>query len=322
MFDVLCVGNALVDITVNVPDSFVLGVGLRKGTMTLAGDITQKFALSSIKGMESTLSTGGSASNVALNVACLGGKSSFIGKIGSDAHGAFFESTLTERGVVPKLSKSVDLITGTAIALITPDAERTFSTHLGASVTLSSVDVSEIPKSKFFHVEAYLLEDPSLRKLVLSLVDKAKMQGAKISFDLSDPSLIERIKPVVLEFLNSVDVVFANEAEAKEFTGESDIAAARALSNLCEIAVVKLGEQGSVIVSGNEQIAIKPEVVVPVNTNGAGDAYAAGFLFALSKDLDLKSAGELASLVAKEVVLVEAASLSCSLKDKVSKFLI
>lgn len=321
MFDVVCVGNALVDITVNVPDSFVLGVGLRKGTMTLAGDITQKFALSSIKDIESHLSTGGSASNVALNVACLGGKSSFIGKVGSDVHGSFFESTLSERGVVPKLAKSIDLATGSAIALITPDAERTFSTHLGASATLSSVDVSSVPKSKFFHVEAYLLEDPFLRKLVFSLVDKAKSQGAKISFDLSDPSLIERIKPVILEFLNSVDVVFANEAEAKEFTGESDIAAARALSNLCEIAVVKLGEQGSVIVSGNEQIAIKPEVVVPLNTNGAGDAYAAGFLFALSKDLDLQVAGNIASFVAREVVLVEEASLSCSLSVKVSKFL-
>lgn len=321
MLDVLCVGNALVDITVNVPDSFILGIGLRKGTMTLAGDITQKFALSSIRGISSHLSTGGSASNVALNVASLGGMSSFIGKVGSDMNGSFFESTLEKRGVVPRLAKSLDLTTGSAIALITPDAERTFSTHLGASVTLSAGDVLELSKSKFFHVEAYLLEDPSLRELVFDLVKRAKAQGAKISFDLSDPALITRIKPVILDFLDVVDVLFANEAEAKEFTGETDVAAARALSNLCEIAVVKLGEQGSIIVSGSEQIAIKPEVVVPVNTNGAGDAYAAGFLFALSRDLTLSSAGEIASLVAKEVVLVEDASVSVSLKNKVSKFL-
>lgn len=320
MFDVVCIGNALVDITINVPDSVLAGANLKKGIMTLTDDISQKFLLSSISSMPSSLSTGGSASNVALGVAALGGKSAFIGKIGTDANGSFFESTLNARGVVPKLSNSIDLMTGSVVALITNDGERTFSTYLGASVALTKGDVLVLPKAKFFHVEAYLLENPIIKDVVFSLVEQAKKNGTKISIDLSDPQLIKRIKPTLIEFLTFADIVFANEAEAIEFTNENVLAAARTLSNFAEIAVVKLGEQGSIIISGKDQALISPEIVIPVNTNGAGDAYAAGFLLGLSKDLNLEGAGELASFLAKETVLVEAASVSKSLKAKATIF--
>ena len=320
MFDVVCIGSPLVDITVSVPDSFLEGVGLKKGIMSLTDDVSQKFLLSSLQGMNSSLSTGGSSANVALGVAALGGKSSFIGKVGSDGNGSFFESSLLNKGVIPKLSKSLDLMTGSAIALITSDGERTFSTYLGAASSLSKGDVLNLPRAKFFHVEAYLLENPLHKELVFYLVKQAKAQGSKISFDLSDPMLIERIKPVMVDFLEFVDVIFANEVEAKKFTGEDGLNAARSLSNVCEVAVVKLGKNGSVVVSGKCQEIIKPDVVEPVNTNGAGDAYAAGFLFGLANNFDLKKCGAVASFLAREIVLVEEASLSNSLKDKLENF--
>ncbi|MFP4567571.1 MAG: adenosine kinase [Candidatus Woesearchaeota archaeon] len=319
MLGIVCIGNALVDITLNVEDSFVLSTGLRKGTMTLAGDITQKFLLSSIKGMSSTLSTGGSAANVAIGFASCGGTSLFIGKVGRDYHGSFFKSSLEQRGVIPKLAESLDLITGSAVALISPDAERTFSTHLGASASLVRSNILDFPKSMFFHVEAYLLESSSIKEVVLDLIKLAKVNGSKISLDLSDPALIERIKPVLDDFLKLVDVVFANDIEAEKFTGKTGLDAARHLSNFCGgIAVVKLGERGSVIISGTEEVTIRPEVVKPINTNGAGDAYASGFLFALSKGFSLKKAGDIASIVAREVVLIEEAAPKSSLASKIA----
>jgi sugar/nucleoside kinase (ribokinase family) len=321
MFDVLCVGNALVDITIKVPDSFLVGANLKKGAMTLTDDVSQKFLLSSISGMPSSLSSGGSASNVALGVACLGGKSSFIGKVGLDANGSFFEESLTSRGVVPHLSKDISLNTGTVIAFITDDGERSFSTYLGASDSFDKASFLNVPSSKFLHVEAFLLEKPSVKNLIFDLAMNAKKNGSKISFDLSDASLIGRIKPVISEFLEFVDVVFANESEAKAFTGVDGLDAARILSESCEIAIVKFGEGGSVVVSGDVEEVIEVDVVIPVNTNGAGDAYAAGFLFGLSRNLDLKDSAGIASFLAKETVLVEEASVQKSLKVKVAQFL-
>ena len=321
MFDVVCVGNALVDITLKVPDSFLVGANLKKGAMTLADDVSQKFLLSSISGMSLSLSSGGSASNVALGVACLGGKSSFIGKVGVDSNGSFFEESLISRGVVPHLFKDVSLSTGTAIAFITDEGERSFSTYLGASVSLDKSSFLNFPQSKFLHVEAFLLENPVVKNLIFDLVRDAKKNGSKISFDLSDASLIGRIKPVILEFLEFVDVVFANESEAKTFTGSNGLDAARILSKSCEIAIVKLGEGGSVVVSGDAEEIIEVDIVIPVNTNGAGDAYAAGFLFGLSRGLDLKKSADIASFLASETVLVEEASVQKSLKVKVSQFL-
>ena len=321
MFDVVCVGNALVDITLEVPDSFLLGANLKKGTMSLVDDVSQKFLLSSISGIASNLSPGGSSSNVARGISCLGGKSCFIGKVGVDANGSFFENALNDSGVVAKLARSVDLITGSAITFVTSEGERTFSTYLGAASSLSKADLAEVPKAKFVHVEAYLLEDPVIREHVLDFVMRAKSSGSLVSLDLSDPLLVQRIKPVLSDFLSEVDVVFANESEAKEFCGEDVFGAARILSNFCEIAVVKLGKEGSLIVSDNIQERVTPEVVKPVNSNGAGDAYAAGFLFGLSLNLDLKKCGELGSFLARETVLVEGSAVSSDLKEKALKYL-
>lgn len=318
MFDVVCVGNALVDLTVNVPSSFVQGTGLKKGSMTLVDDVSQKFLLSSLSGFSSSLSTGGSSANVALGVSCLGGKSAFIGNVGLDSNGSFFESSLSERGVTSKLFKDSSLSTGSVVVLVTEDGERTFSTNLGAAKTMSKNVL--VPESKFLHVEAYLLENPVIKDIIFSLVKEAKKRGIKISFDLSDSSLIQRIKPTLVDFLNEVDVVFANEDEAKAFTGEDSVVAARVLSNICDVAVVKLGDEGSVVVSKNVQEVVSINPVKPVNTNGAGDAYAAGFLYGLCGALSLSGAAKIGSFLAREVVLVEGASLNKSLKDDVLSF--
>jgi len=321
MIDVVCIGNALVDIIVNVPDSFIEENNLKKGTMTLSNDKEQKKLLKKINKFPKKIFTGGSSSNVSLGVSILGAKSCFIGKIGKDTNGLFFEKTLNKKNVITKINKSLNLNTGTAITLITEDGERTFSTHLGAANSLIEKDFLKIPKTKFLHIEAYLLENPELRKIILKKIKKIKKQGTKISLDLSDSSLIKRIKKELYEFIKNVNIVFANEQESKTFTEEESIKGARFLSNFCEIAIVKLGKQGSIIVSKNQQELINIEPVKPINTNGAGDAYAAGFLFGLSQNLDNIKAGKIASFLSKETVLVEQATVQKSLKKNIKKFL-
>lgn len=316
MYDVFCIGNALVDITMNVPDSFILANKLEKGRMTLVNEETQKKLLETIQKLPVKKSPGGSSSNVSLGVACLGGKSLFAGKIGADANGNFFEETLRKRNVKTKLSKCVDSITGSAITFITKDGERTFSTYLGAAATLNKDDLLIKEDTKYLHVEAYLLEDPVIRKIILKIVKKIKEKNTKISLDLSDPNLIKRIRFELEDFLKYVDVVFANEEEAKEFTKKNDVDAAKKLNEYCEIAIVKLGKKGSIIVTKKEQKIIKPKIVKPVNTNGAGDAYAAGFLYGLSKNLSIEDSAKIACFLSKETVLREEASVQESLSQK------
>lgn len=317
MVDVVCIGNALVDVTVSVSDSFLEGTRLKKGSMTLVDDVSQKSLFGGISSFSSSLSTGGSSSNVALGVSCLGGKSAFIGNVGVDSNGSFFESSLADRGVVPMLFKNSSLSTGSVIVLVTGDGERTFSTNLGAAISFKKDVV--VPFSKFLHIEAYLLEAPALKEMVSVLVRGAKKKGTKISLDLSDASLISRIKPVLVDFLRDVDVVFANEDEAKAFTGEDELSAAKTLSSICEVAVVKLGSRGSVVASGGVEEIIPVNAVKPVNTNGAGDAYAAGFLYGLCRGFDLVKSAKVGSFLAREVVLVEGASVNKDLKGVVKE---
>ena len=318
MFDVVCLGHALIDITVKVSNSYIDSLGYKKGSMNLVEEERQRHILSSLSSFDKLISPGGSSSNVASGVACLGGKSAFLGKIGFDKQGSFFENSLSDKGVVPKLSKS-PLCTGSTITFITADGERTFSTHLGAATSLNRDDLSCIPASKFFHVEAYLLENPALRNSIFNICKSLKEKNVKISFDLSDSSLIERIGDVILEFLSLVDVVFANIDEAEALTKKIGLDAAKKLNSLCDMSVVKKGSAGSLIVSKGKVIFVSCDAVKPVNTNGAGDAFAAGFLFALANNHSLKKAGTIASFIAREVVLESGASLSKDLSYKIKK---
>ncbi|WP_234408299.1 adenosine kinase [Marinilabilia salmonicolor] len=247
--------------------------------------------------------SGGSAANTIHGLANLGVDTGFFGKVGRDEWGAFFRSDLEKRSIKPYLLES-DNESGRAFALISPDSERTFATFLGAAVELAH---HEIPDSLFddysiLHIEGYLVQNRDLIRHALQL---AKSKGLKVSLDLASFNVVEDN----LEFLHEmvekyVDILFANEEEAKAFTGLAEEEALHNISGFCDLTVLKLGKKGSVIKHHDEIVKIAPIQVESLDTTGAGDLYASGFLFGMIHGLSMEQCGRIGSLLAGKVIEV------------------
>jgi adenosylhomocysteinase len=303
-YDVVGIGSALLDIVYYVEDKFLEDFELTKGIIKLIDKKESDKILDYLKSQEPTINPGGSSCNTMAGIANFGSKSAFLGKIGNDKHGEIFESQTIDSGTTPQLNKHNDETTGHAITFITPDGQRTFAVHLGAAQFLEENDLSEniLSNSKIIHFEGYLLEEP-LRKNVLHAVKIAKQNNIKISMDLSDAGVISRNHEFIREIVEqNVDIIFANEEEAKAFTGKNPEQALDHMAELVEIAIIKLGENGSLIKSKNQIHKIEAIKTTVVNTNGAGDMYAAGILHGIANNHDLEHAGNLASLMAAKVV--------------------
>lgn len=302
--DVIGLGNALLDLLVEVEDYFLEELNLEKGGMFLTDAEKSEEILNLIKDKKIIKCAGGSCANTIAGVAYLGGKSAFCGVIGDDEHGKTYEFTLGNENLKRNLSRH-SLKTGHAIALITPDAERTFSVHLGAAIEFRKHHVIEedIIKSKILHIEAYQLEGDSY-EAVMYAIKIAKQNNTKISIDLADSALIERNFEIFKEIVEEhADIVFVNEDEAKSFTGfDVEEEALEYLSKFCEVAIVKIGSKGSLIKKDGIIYRINAEQVKAIDTTGAGDMYAAGILYGIAKELDLKEAGKIASENAAKVV--------------------
>lgn len=313
MFDVAGMGSALMDFTIEADDKLLDQLELKKGNMHLIDEASSRKILDKIKDYRMIKTPGGSAANTVAGVAALGGKSVFIGKIGNDTYGDLYRDESEKMGVVTRLGRH-ERLTGHAITFITPDSERTFATHLGAALYFRKQDIDEkdIKNSKILHIEGYLLEDPDLKAASIYAMEIAKANKVKISVDLADPSLIKRnlgeFKKLMKEF---TDIIFVNEEEAISFSGTAEEQALKYLSEFCDIAVVKLGAKGSIIGKGANNVYKIPSYKTSVvNTNGAGDMYAAGFLYALARNYPLERAGRIASYVASLVVAQVGARLS------------
>lgn len=310
MNDVVGIGSALLDLTFKVDYAALDALKLKKGTMQLVDEVSSKRILESLKGKEGTVTPGGSAANTMAGIANLGGKSIFIGKVGNDAQGDLYIAETEKEGVTCCISRHASL-TGHAITLITPDSERTFATHLGAAVHLKPEDVpvDAIKKSRILHVEGYLLEG-DMKEAAVFAMSVAKENGVKISVDLADPLLIKRnlgeFKRIVRHF---ADIVFVNEEEARAFTAQDAVEALHVIYLITEIAVVKLGEEGSLIKSNDTVHKIKPYRTKVANTNGAGDMYAAGMLFGIARKMPIEEAGKIASYASSLVVSQQGARL-------------
>lgn len=322
-YDLIGFGNPLLDFTLEVSDSFLKELNFEKGKMYLVSKEESQKILDKIKDFQLKISPGGSSANTIAGVACLGGKCAFIGKVGNDLNGELYESRTREEGVFTILLKDNNEITGNAIVFITPDFERTFAVHLGASIFFRKKDIpeDELKNSGILHLEAYQLEDPELMKAILHAVAIAKENNAKISLDMSDSSLIKRNLDLFRNFIEkNVDIVFANESEAEALTGKKTEQALEEISRMCELVIVKLGEKGSLIKKGKEVYRIPAYKANIINTNGAGDMYAAGILYSISKNLDLENAGKIASYAASLVVGKEGARFGKELKQEIINF--
>lgn len=322
-FDVAGIGSPLLDMLVHVSETELSQLELSKGEMHLIDESKSKEILSTLSEHPIKISPGGSTANTLDGVSLLGGRTVFMGTIGNDENGTLYLHKTIDNGVIPRLSTYQDAATGHAITFITPDGERTFATHLGAASFFREENISEddIRESAILHIEAYQLEDPQQRKAIIRAFSIAKESDTRISIDLSDPALVARIDSTLHSIVSDyADIVFANEHEAQAFTGKDGEESLNTLSELCDIAVVKRGEHGSLIKAGGVVYHILRHATTVANTNGAGDMYAAGILYGLTHGLSYPESGDLASFAAACVVASEGARLETDLKQKVKNY--
>jgi len=299
----IAVGSALVDQLAYVPEEFLDTVEGEKGGMELIENDDMNELLSRLP-EKPYRAPGGSAANTVVGVATLGLDTGMLSKVGKDEPGEYYRSALRAAGVDDSAFKVTDdVATGTCISMITPDTERTMRTFLGAAATLAPDNISpeDFAGYTHAHLEGYLLFN---EELIMKVLDCAKEQGCKVSLDLAAPEVVSANMdklPGILE--KYVDIVLANEDEAAAFTGEED--EKTALNKLvahCETAVVKIGKRGAWIQQGDEQAHADAYKVEAVDTTGAGDLWAAGFLYGLLSGWGLEKAADLGAFVAAQVI--------------------
>ncbi|MDR0206245.1 MAG: adenosine kinase [Bacteroidales bacterium] len=302
MQKILGIGNALVDVLVEIRDESVFQkFGLKKGGMEMINAELKNEINKEIKSLKQTVASGGSTSNTIYGLAQLGAPTGYIGKIGKDDKGLFFRNDMEKIGVNTHLSYS-NIDTGIATTFITQCGERTFATYLGAAATQTSEDLSEEIFSQYniIHVEGYLIFN---RELVLNICKLAKKCGLKISMDMASYNLVEAMHPLINELLRDyVDIIFANEEEAFAFTGKKEREALEILSSYCPVSVIKLGAEGSLANINGETTVIPAVKANCKDTTGAGDIFAAGFLYGLINDYPISLAGAIASKLGAKCV--------------------
>jgi len=309
MKKVLGMGNALTDILLQIDSDQVLNeLYLPKGSMQLIDLIKLDEIRAVLDFTASVKATGGSASNTINGITRLGVQAGFFGKIGRDEVGEFFRNDSIANGVTPLLGTSSNP-SGNCTVLVSPDGERTLCTFLGAAAELypEELTASIFEGYDIFHLEGYLVQNHSLIRKAVYL---AKEAGLMVSIDLASYNVVEENLEFLKEMVTKyVDIVFANEEEARAFTGREPLEALHQIADHCKIAVVKIGKEGSFVKSGSELHVIDPFKVVSKDTTGAGDLYAAGFLYGFASDLPLDVCGKIGSLVSSKVVEVLGAKM-------------
>lgn len=303
MDKIIGMGNALVDVLVRIDDDSLLEkLHLPKGSMQLIQEDTLSEIRKYTSGMKIHRSTGGSAGNTVCALAALGANPGFIGKVGQDETGAFFGDTLRQRGVNALLA-TCDLPSGIASTFISTDGERTFGTYLGAAATLRAEDLSRkmFAGYNYLYIEGYLLQD---HDLMLRAVQLAKEEGLQVCLDMASYNVVEAERDFFDQLIvKYVDIVFANESEALAYTGKAPHEALEEISSKCSIAVVKTGKEGSLVKKGTEIIQLLSCPVDNVlDTTGAGDFYAAGFMYGLTCGYSLEKCVQISTILATAVI--------------------
>lgn len=321
MDKIIGLGNALVDVLVTLDsDDILKEMQLPKGSMTLIDEDKLLKINECFSRMKTHLATGGSAGNAIRAMACLGAGTGFIGKVNNDFYGNFFRSSLLERGIEARLLLSTTLPSGVASTFISPDGERTFGTYLGAAATLKAEDLSlEMFKGyAYLFVEGYLVQD---HDMILRAIELAKEAGLQVCLDMASYNIVEEDSDFFSLLINKyVDILFANEEEAKTFTGKEPEEALDIIAKMCSIAIVKLGARGSIIRKGTEEVRVEAVPVGKVaDTTGAGDYFAAGFLYGLTCGYSLEKCAKIGSLLSGDVIQVIGTELPEAQWEKIRK---
>ncbi len=295
-------GNALVDIITRLENDKILeSFGLPRGSMTLVDLDTSNFIHAETAGMPKSKASGGSAANTIHGLAHLGIKTGFVGTVGNDDMGRFFKKDMQVNQITPILFRTMNE-TGRAMALISTDSERTFATYLGAAVDLSTDDISHdlFKGYDYFYIEGYLVQDREMFEKALRLAARA---GLKICLDLASFNIVDEnvdfFKSMISKY---VDILFANEEEIRSLTGKSPEEGALETREICDLVVIKLGAEGSFCVceEGMVRVGVRPSKAI--DTTGAGDLFAAGFIFGHMKGLSAETCGQMGAILAGRVI--------------------
>lgn len=303
---VLGMGNALVDVLAIIDNDETLDcLNLPKGSMQLIDEERFHSLSKEINKLETSIVSGGSAANTIVGLACLGVNTGFIGRVGNDSFGDLYRKDLIQYGVTPKLS-TVEETSGVATTFISKDGERTFGTYLGAAALLAPEDlnIDMFVGYDYFYIEGYLVQNYDLIRRAMKL---AKEAGLKVILDFASYNVVEGSRDFLLEIIPElVDIIFANEEEAKAIYS-SEITPEEAVSKLAaitEIAIVKAGCNGSWVQKGNTKILVPANPIKRIDSTGAGDLYAAGFIYGLTRNMPLDECGHIGTLLAENVIQV------------------
>ncbi len=303
-FDVITIGHAIVDVLAPSSDELPAAYGMEKGTMTLVEEARAQELYRLLSPAVET--SGGSAANTAVGVAAFGGSAAFLGKVRDDALGEVFTREIRSAGVafdVPPATSGPS--TGLCLVMVSPDAERTMATHLGAGGFLhpDDVDANLLIGAKVTYVEGYMVGLTETEWTVSKAKAACHLKGGKFALSLSDPYWVDLKAAALGALLDDVDILFGNEEEVSYMTGAGLDKAVAELAHRCEIVVVTRGPLGSMVVANNQVIEIQAYPVDKVvDTTGAGDLFAAGFLYGYTQGYDLPDCAELGSLAAAEVI--------------------
>ena len=305
--DVLAIGNAIVDVITDADDAFLAAQSLDKGSMRLIdeGEAVRLYGLMNA-GREVS---GGSAGNTAAGLAALGCSAAFIGQVADDALGTIYKHDIEAEGVRFLVPARSDVgATARCLILVTPDAQRTMNTFLGAAQMLEAkdVDLAAVASAKILYLEGYLWDPAAPRVAMEAAIDAARAAGTKVAFTLSDSFCISRHRDDFIALIDDgrIDILFANEAEITELAGETAFEAAiAAVAPRVPVLVVTRSEQGAIAVAGSERASVPAEPIERlVDTTGAGDLFAAGFLAGQAKGKSLETSLKLGAIAAAEVI--------------------
>ena len=302
MAKVLGMGNALVDIITRIDDDAILdGFGLPKGSMTLVDLDTSNYIHAETAGKPKSKASGGSAANTIHGLSHLGIETGFVGTVGNDDMGRFFKKDMEVNNINPILFRTMNE-TGRAMALISSDSERTFATYLGAAVDLSVDDITHdiFEGYDYFYVEGYLVQNKEMFEKALRLASKASL---KVCLDLASYNIVEENSEYFRMLISKyVDILFANEEEIRALSGKSPEEGAVEIRDQVELVVIKMGAEGSFYVRGEEVVRIGVRPSSPIDTTGAGDLYAAGFIYGHIKGLNPEICGKMGAIIAGRII--------------------
>ncbi|WP_334134289.1 adenosine kinase [Acinetobacter schindleri] len=306
--DLFAIGNALIDQEFKVSDDFLTAHNLQKGTMQLTDGETQAALYENLKATQNYKgqASGGSAANTTVAFAALGGSAFYACRVGNDDLGQIYLDGLNEAGIQTTTLSISEGVTGTCMVLVSPDSERTMHTYLGITAELTDVQIDFTPlkTAKWLYIEGYLSTSETARHAVEQARTIARASDAKIALTLSDPAMVQYARAGLDEMIaDGVDLLFCNEQEALMYTETETLEAALIkLQEISQHIVITLSAKGALICNEGQSFTVPGRAVTAVDTNGAGDAFAGAFLYALNAGLGWKVAAELAILVSSQVV--------------------